>query len=141
RILKEKKEGEKVHALRSELQNKMMDLCSVFRDEKGVTGVVSEVRALKDQYPKIAIRDHGDRYNSELMEAIELESLLGLAETIAVSALARQESRGAHYREDFPKRDDENWLKHTLVQNNDSGPRVFYKPVTVTRFQPKARTY
>jgi succinate dehydrogenase / fumarate reductase flavoprotein subunit len=75
------------------------------------------------------------------MEVFELESLLGLAEAILVSAQARQESRGAHDREDFPERDDRNWLKHTLVQWTGQGPRIFFKPVTITRFQPKVRTY
>jgi succinate dehydrogenase / fumarate reductase flavoprotein subunit len=75
------------------------------------------------------------------MEAFELESLLGLAEAILVSAQARQESRGAHYREDFPERDDQRWLKHTLIQKTYAGPRISFKPVTITRFQPQARTY
>ena len=75
------------------------------------------------------------------MVAFELESLLGLAEAIVVSALVRQESRGAHSREDYPDRDDHNWLKHTLIQKTEKEPRVFFKPLTVTRFQPKARTY
>jgi succinate dehydrogenase / fumarate reductase flavoprotein subunit len=70
-----------------------------------------------------------------------LESLLTLAHTILVSALAREESRGAHFREDFPERDDENWLKHTLVRETQAGPRLSYKPVTITRFEPKPRVY
>ena len=70
-----------------------------------------------------------------------MESLLGLAEAIVVSALARQESRGAHSREDYTDRDDHNWLKHTLIQKTEKGPRIFFSPVTITRFQPKARTY
>jgi succinate dehydrogenase / fumarate reductase flavoprotein subunit len=75
------------------------------------------------------------------MEALELESLLGLAETVVLSALNRQESRGAHLREDFPERDDQNWLKHTLVKRGDRGPELFYKPVNIKTFEPKPRTY
>lgn len=139
--LKGRNQGEKAHALRSPLQKTMMDLCSVFREEKGMDRALSQVRALKDEYPKIVIRDRGVHFNTDLMEAFELESLLGLAETIIVSALTRKESRGAHFREDYPERDDANWLKHTLIQKTEAGPRVFYKPVTITRFQPKERTY
>jgi succinate dehydrogenase / fumarate reductase flavoprotein subunit len=87
------------------------------------------------------VDNRGPRFNTDLLETLELESLLHLAETIVVSALARQESRGAHYREDFPERDDTQWLKHTLVQKTDTGPRLFYKPVRVTRFEPKPRVY
>ena len=98
-------------------------------------------RQLKERYEVLAIDNMGSSFNSDLLEAIELESLLGLAESILVSAIARTESRGAHYREDYPDRDDKNWLKHTLVAKTNSGPAVSFKPVSITRFQPKARTY
>ncbi|MCK5724131.1 MAG: succinate dehydrogenase/fumarate reductase flavoprotein subunit, partial [Gammaproteobacteria bacterium] len=81
------------------------------------------------------------RFNTDLLEALELESLLGLADVILASAIARKESRGAHFREDYPIRDDKNWLKHTLAQKTDNGPRLFYKPVTITKFEPKPRVY
>jgi len=139
--LKAGEKGEKVYALRASLQKIMMDDCSVFRREEGLSRALAEIRRLKEGCERIAVRDPGTRFNSELMEAFELESLLGLAEAILVSAQARQESRGAHYREDFPERDDQHWLKHTLIQRTDAGPRISFKPVTITRFQPKARTY
>jgi succinate dehydrogenase / fumarate reductase flavoprotein subunit len=139
--LKPGEKGEKVYALRASLQKIMMDDCSVFRREEGLSRALAEIRRLKEGCERIAVRDPGTRFNSELMEAFELESLLGLAEAILVSAQARQESRGAHYREDFPERDDQHWLKHTLIQRTDAGPRISFKPVTITRFQPKARTY
>jgi succinate dehydrogenase / fumarate reductase flavoprotein subunit len=139
--LKSGGKGEKIHALRASLQKIMMDDCSVFRQEEGLSRALAGVRDLQEGYKKIAVRDPGARFNSDLMEAFELESLLGLAEAILVSAQARQESRGAHYREDFPERDDQRWLKHTLIQKTDAGPRISFKPVTITRFQPQARTY
>jgi succinate dehydrogenase / fumarate reductase flavoprotein subunit len=77
----------------------------------------------------------------ELMEAIELGFLLDCAEAVTASALAREESRGAHYREDFPARDDANWLKHTLIARTSGGLQLFYKPVVITRFEPKERVY
>jgi succinate dehydrogenase / fumarate reductase flavoprotein subunit len=80
-------------------------------------------------------------YNTDLTEAIELGFLLDCAETTVTSALARQESRGAHYREDFPDRDDPNWLKHTLAFKDDGGVRLDYKPVSITTFEPKERKY
>ena len=83
----------------------------------------------------------GSNFNSDLLEALELECLLGLAEIAVLSAKSRQESRGAHSREDYPERNDEEFLQHTLVCKTEGEPRVFYKPVTVTRFEPKPRTY
>ena len=85
--------------------------------------------------------DKGRRFNTDLLEALELESLLYLGEAILVSALSREESRGAHFREDYPERDDRNWLKHTLVEKTETGPRLFSKPVTITRFKPQPRVY
>lgn len=123
------------------MQKTMMDDCSVFRQGEGLSRALAGIGNLKEGYKRITVRDRGARFNSDLMEAFELESLLGLAEAILVSAQARQESRGAHYREDFPERDDHNWLKHTLIQRNDQGTSIFFKPVTITRFQPQVRTY
>jgi succinate dehydrogenase / fumarate reductase flavoprotein subunit len=87
------------------------------------------------------IDNKGGSYNTDLLDAIELGALLELAGVITASALARKESRGAHFREDFPDRDDDHWLKHTLVQKEAGGRRIFYKPVNISRFEPKPRTY
>jgi succinate dehydrogenase / fumarate reductase flavoprotein subunit len=139
--LKERGKGEKAVHIRTSLQNLMSEDCSVFRNDKGLQEALSKLRSLKERYADVAIDDRGSLFNSDIMDACELESLLGLAETILVSAITRTESRGAHFREDFPERDDKNWLKHTLIQKTDDGPRISYKPVSITRFQPKARTY
>jgi succinate dehydrogenase / fumarate reductase flavoprotein subunit len=141
RKLKEKKKGERAAKLRASMQETMTDLCSVFRREDDLNKALSEIQSLKESYKGVAIDNHGDRFNSDLTDALELEMLLGLAESIILSALARKESRGAHYREDYPERNDVEWLKHTMIRNTDNGPRIFYKPVTITRFQPKPRVY
>jgi succinate dehydrogenase / fumarate reductase flavoprotein subunit len=139
--IKGRTKGEKAGPLRTELQEIMTDKCSVFRNETDLSRALSQIRALKDRYSQVTVDDRGERFNLDLMDAVELESLLGLAETIVLSALARRESRGAHFREDFPGRDDQNWLKHTLIARTEAEPTIFYKPVVITRFQPKARSY
>ena len=139
--LKKMGSGEKAGALRIEMQNVMMEHCSVFRQDKGLSKALSVIKSLKDRYEGVAIDNRESRFNTDLLEALELESLLGLAEVILTSAIARKESRGAHFREDYPVRDDQNWLKHTLAQKTDDGPRLFHKPVTITKFEPKPRVY
>lgn len=132
---------EKIDNIRQRMQSLMMDYCSVFRDEKGLKKGIDEIRSLKERYLDIVVENKGTSYNYELMEAIELGHQLELAEVILVSAFNRKESRGAHFRDDFPLRDDTNYLKHTLVFGNEKEPDVRYKPVNVTRFQPKPRNY
>ncbi len=133
--------GERTSIIRAELQEAMSSHVSVFRDREGLASALETVRALEERYKTIAIDNHGRKFNTDLVEALELEALLGLAEAMVESALAREESRGAHYREDFPERDDEKWLKHTLVRREDGGRSLSYKPVVVTRFTPKPRVY
>jgi succinate dehydrogenase / fumarate reductase flavoprotein subunit len=133
---------EKPARLRDEMQQTMMDNVSVFRTEQTIQEALDKVRELKERYKRVEVDDHGRRFNTDLFEAWELGSLLDLAEVTAVSALARTESRGAHSREDFPKRDDVNWLKHTLVMRHPDGSlNLCYKPVVITQWQPKERKY
>jgi succinate dehydrogenase / fumarate reductase flavoprotein subunit len=133
--------GEKTVRLRQALQEIMMAHCSVFRHEETLVQALSEIEALKEGYARVGIDNRGACFNTDLLEALELEHLLGLGEAMVASALARKESRGAHSREDFPERDDDKWLRHTLIHRQDLGYRVFDKPVTITRFQPKPRAY
>jgi succinate dehydrogenase / fumarate reductase flavoprotein subunit len=133
--------GESAADIRRELQEIMMDDIGVFRVEEQMQTAVGKVHELQERYRQVSIQDKGKKFNTELLEAIELGSLLDLAEVTAASALARKESRGAHSREDFPERDDENWLKHTLAYRTETGIELRYKPVTITRFEPKPRTY
>jgi succinate dehydrogenase / fumarate reductase flavoprotein subunit len=137
----QKGNGEKAFNLREEMQRTMTEHCSVFRHGEGLQKALQSVRSLLGRYGKVGVENKARRFNTDLLEALELESLLHLAEAIVASALRREESRGAHSREDFPERNDEAWLKHTLIQKSEEGPRVFYKPVTVTRFEPKPRVY
>ena len=139
--LKGKREGLKAGRLRSALQETMTRHCSTFRTEQSLQQALSEVRALQVQYQTVSIDNTGTRFNTDLLEVLELEGLLGLAETTVLSALGRRESRGAHYRTDYPERDDQNYLLHTLVQKTEAGPRCSSKPVTITTFLPKARSY
>ena len=136
-----RKGQEKVDPLRRKMQAVMMDYGSVFRNEEDLKKGIEEIQTLKERYHGIAILNRGKAFNYELMEAIELDHQLNLSEVILLSALHRRESRGAHYREDFPSRADRYFLKHTLVYQTPKGPEVRYKPVKITRFQPEARVY
>jgi succinate dehydrogenase / fumarate reductase flavoprotein subunit len=127
--------------LRRRMHSLMMEYCSSFRNEDGLREGLEEIQSLKERYKNIEIKNKGKCFNYELMEAIELGHQLEISEVILVSALDRKESRGAHFREDFPTRDDKNYLKHTLAFQTASGPEVKHKPVKVTRFQPEARRY
>lgn len=133
--------GEKVSALRQELQTVMMEKCGVFRTESSLKEVLAEIGDLKARYRNVSVSDKSQVFNTDLLDAMELGNLLDLAEATVASALARKESRGAHYREDFPKRDDANWLKHTLAIWTNKGVELKYKPVAITKFQPQERKY
>ena len=139
--IKNRAEGERVSDLRASLQETMTRHCSVFRTESGLQTAREKIENLKNRYGRVIVDDVNDRFNTDLTETLEFGSLLSLAEVILVSALERTESRGAHFREDFPDRDDENWLKHTLVRKTVDGPEFSFRPVTITRFTPKPRKY
>lgn len=132
---------EKIDPLRKKMRSVMMDYGSVFRDEDGLRKGMEEILNLKGRYKEIGVVNKGKIFNYELMEAFELGHQLDLAHVILFSALQRRESRGAHYREDFPSRADQYFLKHTFVFQTPKGPEVRYKPVKLTRFQPEARVY
>jgi succinate dehydrogenase / fumarate reductase flavoprotein subunit len=124
------------------MQETMSHRCSVFREEKCLEDAFAAIQRLKKRFRSIRIEDKGKTFNQEIIEAIELGFMLELSEAIIVSAIAREESRGAHYREDFAARDDAKFLKHTLVSKLGSHyPSISYKPVVITRFEPKPRVY
>jgi succinate dehydrogenase / fumarate reductase flavoprotein subunit len=132
---------EKVGDIMAGMQEIMMENVSVFRTESPVTAALEKIRELKERYEQIALQDKGHCFNRDLLDALELGYMLDLAEVIALGALHRKESRGAHFREDFPDRDDAKFLVHTLVRHTNKGPQISEKPVTITRFQPKERKY
>ncbi|MCW3991580.1 MAG: succinate dehydrogenase/fumarate reductase flavoprotein subunit, partial [Candidatus Bathyarchaeota archaeon] len=132
---------EQVSRIRAEMRSVMIGRCSVFRDGGGMEQVLGEIRQLRKRYGNLGLRHGGRVFNYELQDALELGNMLSAAEAIVLSALRREESRGAHYRIDFPERDDETWLKHTLYFRYPEGPEIRYKPVVITRFQPAARRY
>jgi succinate dehydrogenase / fumarate reductase flavoprotein subunit len=139
--LSSRPEGEKVSKVRSELQTAMTDGCGVFRTQETLRQVQSKIAELKVRYEKVSVSDKSSVFNTDLLEAMELQNLIELAEVTVAGALARQESRGAHAREDFPKRDDQNWMKHTLAYATPKGVELRYKPVVITKFQPQERKY
>jgi succinate dehydrogenase / fumarate reductase flavoprotein subunit len=132
---------ERAADIREELQQRMTAECGIFRSAEKLEAMEGDLKALEKRFRNIKIEDRSLRFNYELLEAIELGHMLDFAELIVAGALAREESRGAHSRTDFPKRDDEKWLKHTLAWKEGDRIRFDYKPVVITRFQPKERTY
>lgn len=132
---------ERVAVIREELQVMMTKKCAVFRKEEELIELKNELKVLEERFKHIKIDDRSQRFNLDLLEAIELGHMLDFVELMVEGALNRNESRGAHYRTDFPKRDDTNWLKHTLAWKKNGEITFDYKPVVITRFQPKERTY
>ena len=102
---------------------------------------MQKIKELKQKVPHFRVKDGGRIYNTDLMSALETANLLDLSEVILTGALARQESRGAHSRRDFPARDDINWLKHTLAYYTPQGPQIDYLPVTIDKWRPEERKY
>ncbi|MFD6287978.1 succinate dehydrogenase flavoprotein subunit [Streptomyces sp. NPDC060205] len=138
--------NERVADIRRELQECMDANVMVFRTEQTIKTAVEKIAELRERYLNVSVQDKGKRFNTDLLEAVELGNLLDLAEVMAVSALARKESRGGHYREDYPNRDDVNFMRHTMAYREvgDDGTesiRLDYKPVVQTRYQPMERKY
>jgi succinate dehydrogenase / fumarate reductase flavoprotein subunit len=133
--------GENAQHIRVELAAAMMDDCGVFRTSATLMDMTRRLRDLRARYANVGVKDSGRIFNTELLEAREVGYLLDCAEATVAAALARTESRGGHFREDFPERNDIDWLKHSLAYRAEGGPDLRYKPVTITKFQPKPRTY
>jgi succinate dehydrogenase / fumarate reductase flavoprotein subunit len=128
--------------IRDELQVEMFDKVGVVRTEGSLKEMQSILADLRDRYARVVVQDKGKVFNTDLMEAVELGYLLDCADTTTAAALARDESRGGHYREDHPLRDDANWLKHSLAYRSDDGSvRLEYKPVEMGPYVPMERKY
>jgi succinate dehydrogenase / fumarate reductase flavoprotein subunit len=135
-------EGYNAADIRTELQDNMFDLAFVVRTEEGLRKMREILGSLRERFDGVYVQDTGKMYNTELMEAVELGFLLDNADALVAAALARDESRGGHYRDDHPLRDDANWLKHSLAYRNDDGSiRLEYKPVKMGPYVPMERKY
>lgn len=113
----------------------------VFRTENGINNGIKNIKALQERYKKITIEDKSKVFNLELEWALEVGFMLDLAEVIAKGAVLRKESRGGHYRKDYPERDDTNFLKHTMATYSTEGPKFTYIPVNITKWKPAPRVY
>lgn len=129
--------GERAWQVRQELGATLSTNLGIFRTKESMTAAGSQVRELRQRAAAVTVQDKGRVFNTDLIQALELQCLVELAETIVAGALAREESRGAHYRSDFPTRNDAAWLRHTVAHRGPDGVQVSYAPVTVTRFTPK----
>jgi succinate dehydrogenase / fumarate reductase flavoprotein subunit len=141
KALREGKGSESVARIREEMQVAMMDLCGVYRTQQSLTECKAKVQELRQRARNVAVSDKGTLFNTELLEAMELGYLLDISLCVVESALARTESRGGHARDDFPKRDDGNWLKHSFASLDGDRVTLAYKPVTITKYKPVERVY
>jgi succinate dehydrogenase / fumarate reductase flavoprotein subunit len=124
-----------------EMKKVMFDEVGIYRTGAIMEGAIDKVKELQNRYKDVKVTDTGKIFNTELLNAWELGNMLDMAELITVCAMNRTESRGGHTREDFPERDDQNWLKHTLACKENGKIKIDYKPVVITKYQPKARVY
>lgn len=139
--LRARRSGERIAAVREALGQAMSDYVGVFRTRDRLEQGRLALREIRPRVDSVVVQDKSRVFNTEMVSALELSCLMDLAETIVEGALAREESRGAHARRDFPTRDDGAWLKHTLAYAGPSGPQLDYLPVTITKYPPKERTY
>ena len=133
--------GERAAALRLSMGQTMHDHVGVFRNQKDLEEAQAIVANLKERFQNVSVDDKGKVFNTDLLFALEIGLMLDVAEGIVASALYRTESRGAHFRTDYPDRNDDDWLKHTLVYQSGKGARLETLPVTITQWQPARRTY
>ncbi len=132
--------SENPYEVHNEIQTLMDKYAYVYRSGEGLEAGLKALRELRKKAYR-HVDDQAKEYNTNLVNVLELEAMFDLAEVVLAGGLARKESRGAHSRIDFPKRDDQNWLKHTLAYCSSSGPRLEYAPVTITRYTPTERHY
>jgi len=139
--LLQKKGTENLYDIKRELREAMDQHAGVYRTGEEMSAGLKKVKALKKRFENIYVADKGSVYNTNLMNAMEIGNLVDLAEMLLTAAVVREESRGGHARYDFPNRDDEKWLKHTLVSYSEEGPKLSYKPVAITKWKPVERKY
>jgi succinate dehydrogenase / fumarate reductase flavoprotein subunit len=136
-----RKDGERVVAVRKEVGEIMMEHFGILRSRERMEEGKRRLEGVRSRLKNIYLQDRGKIFNLELIEALQLYSIMDLAEVIAAGACTREESRGAHSRTDFPDRNDQDWMKHTLAYYTDQGPRLDYADVNITRIPPTERKY
>ncbi len=141
RVLRNDSGKEKIAAIREGMQSAMEQGTGIYRDEAGMQKACDALRELRERFKDVTVEDKGDIFNTDVTAALELDCMLDIAEAVAHSAVNRKESRGSHTRTDFPKRDDEKYLQHTLASRTPDGPKIEYLPVTITRWAPEERKY
>lgn len=131
--------------MRADVQETMTDNVNVFRREDNIKEALEDIRVARERYQDVYVRDPSRTYNTDLIQTIETRNIMDVAEVIALGALAREEFRGAHWREQHQERKDEDWIKHTMVAWNDGSPELYYKPVILEgedkTYEPKERSY
>jgi fumarate reductase flavoprotein subunit len=141
-VLRKEGGSERLAVLREEMQKTMEQSAGIYRSGEALARAAGALRRLQERLGNVALQDHSRTFNTELIAALELSFMLDVAEAIVSSALRREESRGAHQRTDFPARDDQHYLAHSLAHRNPDGScRVEYRPVTITRWPPGERVY
>jgi succinate dehydrogenase / fumarate reductase flavoprotein subunit len=133
--------GDRVAKVRLDMGNMMSEKVQVFRTQSQLEEAVQDLKGIRQRYERVGVENKGKVFNTDLLFALELGFMIDCAEMTAVSAEARKESRGAHYRVDFPARDDPNWLKHIACTYSPEGPKLSDMPVTITKWQPQERKY
>ncbi len=137
----DRKGEEPFYRLRDELKALISSRVGIFRKEPDLLEAKERIRELKAKLKRVGIKEKGLAFNNELIQTLDLEGMVHLAEVIVEGALARRESRGSHFRTDYPRRDDDHWLRHTLAYKTSNGPKLEYQEVTITNYPPKERTY
>ena len=141
RLLDNAKSEDMFGQIRVDMGTAMNDHLAVYRNQAGMELALDTVRQLRERYQSVYVPDKGKTWNTNLVFTLELGFMLDCAEAITLSAIERKESRGAHTREDFPERDDENWLRHILVRQTEDGPALDYQSVVITQWEPQVRSY
>jgi succinate dehydrogenase/fumarate reductase flavoprotein subunit len=139
--LRSREKGENVFKLLNDLKELMSENVGIFRKQRPLEVALEGIKALREGYKEVGLHGASERYSQELITLIEFDYMLDIAEVIVLGALTRTETRGSHYRTDYPVRNDDDWLKHTLMTWTDKGPKISYRPIKIDKYKLEARKY